>query len=143
VTTAGFVSAARDDVRQAALPRLAAGCSMLLAAVLLRLTPLMLEMAGYVAVLALALAAAALTGGAALWWRATPVSRLVTGTAAAAVLVGELLQASLGFPGARGVPVPPTLSLITLVLATAVVALLLADATQRRPQPSPDHPYAL
>lgn len=143
MTTAGFVSAARNDVRQASLARSAAVCSMLLAVVLLRLTPLMLEMARYVAVLALALAAAALAGGAALWWRATPVPRLVTGTAASAVLVGDLLQTSLGFPGARGVPVPPTLSLVTLVLAAAVVALLLADATRRRPQPSPDHPYAL
>jgi hypothetical protein len=115
----------------------------LLAVVLLRLTPVMLEMAGYVGVLALVLGAAALAGGAALWWRATPVPRMVAGTAGGAVLAGELLRMSLGFPGTRGVQVPPGVSLAALALAVAVVGLLLADVAQRRPQPLPDHPYAL
>jgi hypothetical protein len=143
VTTAGFVSGTRSDALRTPLSRLAAAASLMLALVQLVLLPVLLGMAGYVGVLALAFATAALAGGAALWWRATLVPRAVTGIAAACTLVAELLQTSVGFPGVRGVAPPVSASVAAVALAVAVLLLLLADTTQRRPQPSPDHPYAL
>lgn len=143
MTTAGFVSGTRGDALPTPLSRLAAVASLLLGLVQLVLLPVMLGMAGYVGVLALAFATAALAGSAALWWRATLVPRAVTGIAGACTLVAELLQTSVGFPGVHGVAPSVPASVAAVALAVAVLVLLLADSTQRRPQPSPDHPYAL
>jgi hypothetical protein len=99
----------------------------------------------YVGVLAAASASLALVAGYALWSRATLVVRTVAALAAGSILLGQVLQIFQGLPGAAR-----ELSRLTfletsaaLLLASAVIAFLLADALLHRPEQAPDHPYAL
>jgi hypothetical protein len=143
MTTAGFVSGPR-----AATPtrcsRGAAVSSLLLGIVLALGLPVLADAAVYVALLGAVLAAVALGAGVVLWSRDTLVSRAGAVLAAGPILLGELLAFSLGLPGATELGELTVLQAMSaLALAGSVLALLVADAFRRRPEETPDSPYAL
>ena len=144
MTAAGFVSGTHVVHRRPVPARVAAGASCLLGTLLLVMLPALLDAAVYVAVLASASASAALVGGGVLWVRQSLVAWAVIGIAAATVLGVQLLEVSLGLPGAGGLPrlgIPE--SSAVLILALAVLALAVRSGLRRRPEVSTDHPYAL
>jgi hypothetical protein len=144
VTAAGFVSGTREETRPSTCSRVAAAASLLLGGLLLDALPDLIDAAFYVAVLAAAAAAVSVVAGFVLWERVTLVSRTVVALAAAAALTGELLQVSLGLPGFGDLGRTTTVGLgLALVAATVVLASLAVDALRRKPEQTPDHPYAL
>lgn len=144
MTTAGFVSGTGEQTRPSTCSRVAAAASVVLGALLLDALPDLVRAAFYVAVLATAAAAVAIVAGYLLWTRVTLVPRTVAFLTAGAVIAGELLQL---FPGLPGVGDLGRLSavelLLVLVAAASVMVFLVADALRRKPEPTPDRPYAL
>lgn len=144
MTTAGFVSGAREDDAPTRCSRVAASAALLMGVALLAILPAASEAAFYVAVLAAASAAVTIVGGSVLWSRASLVARSVVALAALATLVAQLLQVFVGLPGAADLGELTRLeSAAALGLPAAVLVLLLADALRRGPQQAPDRPYAL
>ncbi len=145
MTTAGFVSGARDETTTPTrVSRVAAASSLLLGLALITVLPVVADVASYVGVLTASSAAVAIVTGYALWRRPTLVMRAVAAFAAGATLAVLLLQSLDGLPGARRLGgLAPVGSLVVAGLASIVLLLLLADARRRRPDQTPDHPYAL
>lgn len=144
VTTAGLVSGTREQLRPTTCSRAAAAASIALGALLLDALPDLVRAAFYLAVLAAAAAVVALAAGYLLWTRVSLVPRTVAFMTAGAVLTGELLQLFPGLPGVGDLGSVSTLEvLLLLVAAASVMALLVADALRRKPEPAPDRPYAL
>ena len=144
MTTAGFASGTRDVTTPSSFSRFAAVSSLLLGAVLVAVVPALAHAAFYIGVLAGASAVVALAAGYVLWFRASLVARAVAALAAAATLVGEMLQVLEGLPGARGLGrLTPLESALAGALAVLVLGLLLVDSLRRHPEQAPDHPYAL
>lgn len=144
MTTAGFVSGARERTVPSVCSRGAAAASLLLGGLLLDSLPGLMSAAFYVAVLAAASALVSIGAGLVSWTRPTLVSRTVAGLAAGSALAGELLQIFLGLPGVRDLDRQSTVGLgLALAAAGAVLVLLAADALRRKPEPAPDRPYAL
>jgi hypothetical protein len=144
MTTAGFVSGARDDTSPTGCSRVAAASSLLLGVVLAGGLPAVADAAFYVGVLAAASAAVALVAGYVLWTRASLVVRAVAALAAGGTLVLALFQVLQGLPGARELGRLTFLeTALAFGLASAVLVFLVADALRRRPEETPDHPYAL
>jgi hypothetical protein len=144
VTTAGFVSGTRDDEAPTCCSRVAAVASVLLGLVLVAVLPAAAAAAFYLAVLAGVSSAVTIVAGYVLWSRASLVVRSVAALAAGGTLVAQVLQVSLGLPGAGGLGSLTVLETgVVLGLPGAVLLFLLADALRRRPEQAPDHPYAL
>jgi hypothetical protein len=144
VTTAGFVSGTRDDEAPTCCSRVAAVASVLLGLVLVAVLPAASAAAFYLAVLAGVSAVVTIVAGYVLWSRASLLVRSVAALAAGGTLVAQVLQVSLGLPGAGGLSSLTVLETgIVLGLPGAVLLFLLADALRRRPEQAPDHPYAL
>jgi hypothetical protein len=144
VTTAGFVSGTRDDDAPTRCSRVAAAASVLLGIVLAAVLPAASAAVFYLAVLAGVSAAVTIVAGYVLWSRASLVVRSVAALAAGGTLVAQVLQVSLGLPGAGGLGSLTAFETgVALGLPSAVLLFLLADALRRRPQQAPDHPYAL
>jgi hypothetical protein len=144
VTTAGFVSGTRDGEAPTCCSRVAAVASVLLGLVLVAVLPAASAAAFYLAVLAGVSAAVTIVAGYVLWSRATLVVRSVAALAAGGTLVAQVLQVSLGLPGAGGLgPLTVLETGVALGLPVAVLVLLFADALRRRPEQAPDRPYAL
>ncbi|HEX6247167.1 MAG TPA: hypothetical protein VFZ64_04800 [Nocardioidaceae bacterium] len=145
-TATGFVSGTLRGGRTAPTPclRLAAAASLLLGVTLLLVVPDLGGAAPYVAVLAGAAAVSTIGAGLVLCRSVDLVARTVTAFAASGLLIGGVLQVSVGLPGVRELP---HLSLLegslALGLALAVLGFLLVDALRRRPDQPADHPYAL
>jgi hypothetical protein len=144
VTTAGFVSGAREATAPSRCSRGAASASLLLGGVLIATLPDVLAAADYLAILGAAAALVAIVAGHLLRARATLLVRMLVLLAAGSVLTTEVLQILLGLPGVterdqftaleRGIP---------SAAAGGVLLLLAADALGRRHEPAPDRPYAL
>lgn len=144
MTTAGFVSATRDASTPSGCSRAAAAASLLLGGSLVVVLPTLLDSAFYVGVLAVAVAALAFAAGYGLWSRAGLVDRAAAGVAAGSSLLVQLTQILVGLPGAPGLSrVSLVESGLALGFAAAVLVFLTLDALRRRPEPAPDHPYAL
>lgn len=144
MTTAGFVSGAREEAAPSGCSRAAAAASFLLGGVLLFVMPTLADAAFYVAVLAISAAAVAISAAVHLWLRVTLLARTVAGLAAGTILLGEAVQLSLGLPGAAGLGrLGVVESTLAVGSAALVLVLLLVDAARRRPEPAPDQPYAL
>ena len=144
MTTAGFVPATRDASTPSGCSRAAAAASLLLGGSLAVVLPTLLDSAFYVGVLAVAVAALAFAAGYGLWSRAGLVDRAAAGVAAGSSLLVQLTQILVGLPGAPGLSrVSLMESGLALGLASAVLVFLTLDALRRRPEPAPDHPYAL
>lgn len=144
MTTAGFVPATRDASTPSGLSRAAAAASLLLGGSLVVVLPTLLDSAFYVGVLAVAVAALAFAAGYGLWSRAGLVDRAAAGVAAGSSLLVQLTQILVGLPGAPGLSrVSLVESGLALGFAAAVLVFLTLDALRRRPEPAPDHPYAL
>lgn len=144
MTTAGIVSGTRERTVPSGCSRVAAGASLLLGGLLLDSLPDLMRAAFYVAVLAAAAAMVSIGAGLLLWTRPTLVSRTVAGLAAGSALFGALLQVFLGLPGVRDLDRHSTVGLaVALAAAAAVLVFLAADALRRKPEPTPDRPYAL
>ncbi|HSJ22344.1 MAG TPA: hypothetical protein VK964_17395 [Nocardioidaceae bacterium] len=144
MTTAGFVSGTRDDEAPTCCSRVAAVASVLLGLVLVAALPATYAAAFYLAVLAGVSAVVTIVAGYVLWSRASLLVRSAAALAAGGTLVAQVLQVSLGLPGAGGLSSLTVLETgIVLGLPGAVLLFLLADALRRRPEQAPDHPYAL
>ncbi len=145
MTPAGFVSGAREQTAPSPCSRVTAAASLLLGGLLLEALPDLARGAHYVAVLAGAAALVSVGAGLALWGRRpTLLSRHASGLAAGAVVAGVMLQVLLGLPGLPEPDRAPSVGLGFAVAAALVVLVFLAvDALQRKPEPSPDRPYAL
>jgi hypothetical protein len=144
VTTAGFVSGIRGDDAPTRCSRVAAVASLLLALTVVATLPVTSEAASYVGVLAASVGAVIVVAGTLLWSRPTLVVRSVAALAAGAILVGDVLNAWVGIPGAHELEQLTRLeAVVTLGLPGLVLLLLLADALRRRPEPAPERPYAL
>lgn len=144
MTTAGFVSGARDEAAPSGCSRVAAAASLLLGAVLLFVLPALADAAFYVAVLDAAAAVVAISAGLALWSRVTLVARTIAGLAAGATVLGQLVQASLGLPGTQNLDgLGVAEGWLTAGCAALVLVFLTVDGVRRQPEPTPDQPYAL
>lgn len=142
--TVGSASGSHVDATSLTCSRVAAAASVLLGVTLLVGLRELIPALVYVAVLALTVAALAISAGLLLWLRETLLTRVATGLASTVTLVIGLLHVAVGLPGTRA---PGGVSLVdgalTLVLSGSVLALLALGASRRRPVQVPDHPYAL
>jgi hypothetical protein len=86
--------------------------------------------AGYLALLLGTMGLIGLLAAARLWRDNCFESRLLTTLLAAGSLLGTLLRATVGLPGAAQVA-PGWLDLLTVALAVATLGLLLADRLRR------------
>lgn len=141
MTTAGLMSGAHETRVPTLRARVASGASLVLGAVLLAIVPALLDAADYVAVLGGTAAVVSIVGGRASWSRPSLTAWTTCATGAATVCVVVLLEIVLGLPGAGGLP--RFESVAVLVLASGVLLLTAADLPSRRPEETPEHPYAL
>jgi hypothetical protein len=143
MTTAGFVPGG-EQTAPSRFTRVAAASSLLLGALLVAALPVLTDAAFYVGVLAGASAAVAISAGYVLWSRAGLVPRAVAALGAGATLAGVLLEVLGGLPGAAGLGrLTPLQGVAAGGLAVVVLVFLLLDARRRRPDQTPEHPYAL
>ena len=144
MTTAGFVSGIREDDAPTRCSRVAAVASLLLGLSVIGTLPVTAQAASYVGVLAASSAAVTVVAGSLLWSRATFVVRSVVALAAGSILVGDVLNAWFGIPGAHELgQLTGVEAAVTVGLPGLVLLLLVADALRRRPEPAPERPYAL
>jgi len=126
------------------LSRAAAVSSLLLGIALIVVLPTLVKAAGYVGVLAGASSTVAMAGAFMLWSRATLVARALIVLAAAVTVFGQIIQAVLGLPGARELGQPKLMGNgIVIGFAVAALLFLVVERLCRRPEQTPDHPYAL
>lgn len=144
VTTAELMSGTHGTLAPRLRARIASGASLVLGVVLLVIVPALLDAADYVAVLGGAAAVVAIVGGGALWSRPSLTAWTTCATGAATVCVTVMLELVLGLPGAGGLPrIGGLESGLVLSLASGVLLLTAAGRPLRRPEETPQHPYAL
>lgn len=144
MTTTGYLSATRDETAPTSFSRVAAASSLLLGTTIVGVIHALAEAAFYVGVLAAVSASLTLVAGYVLWSHATMVVRAMAAFGAGATLAGLLLQLLGALPGTGGVGrLMRWEGVVAFLLSAAVVVFLLLDARRRRPEDSPDRPYAL
>jgi hypothetical protein len=102
------------------------------------------DAAGYLGIIAVGLVGVTAFAAVRLWFYARLSCKLVALSGISAACAGQLLNATVGLPGASSLRGPlGGWGMLALLLELLTLVLVLLDGLGRTPAPLPEHPYAL